>query len=695
MELPPVPDSICETAWEGVFAAHFGLLHEPISESVRWREGFGCYSYYTGGYGYSLPWDEWLDCAYSGCLWCQLLRKNFREKLIGRTDEVHIRVGRRCSWVQVISIILNGHEVRFRVHTPEDDPAASWIQDRSRMPHAAAPHILPMAKICVEECIRSHDKCQAITPHPIGSAPLPTRLIDCSDPDCLRLIETDGNMRGSYIALSYVWGPKADQEHRTTGANVQSYMRSIDSAVLPQTIMDAVQVTRALGVRFLWIDSLCIVQDSMKDMNRELARMQDVYRHAYLTIDVGSAASVTDGFLRDRRPLDPDNWLPFICPSRRDGSPVHEPTHAPIGHVYWDAAVKDFAGLWTSDFTISDTGSFLSFQPTSHTVGRGWCLQERLLSTRSLIFTFETVQLRCHTLTRNVEGARHEDKYDLPRLPEATFHPDREVVPGCDEWKRISMVWRDIVCDYSRRSLSNPSDKLIALSGLAGMFAPVLGPDYLAGLWRDTLLQDLLWESDSRGIAHPHHYRAPSWSWASHDGQIDCYMRDKIRIDRMVSLAEVVECTTTVQDETLPFGHVVDGTLSLSTNSLRCHWAGTNEFGRQQIEIDQHYLALLELEPDDRLVGDVSLDYDEDRALREMWFIPLIQDVDGNYLVGFVATRARLLDGQSSRDSETSSQGDVYRRVGFCSVKVYGLSVGSTTILDMLQELPTVVIELV
>ncbi|KAH9901680.1 heterokaryon incompatibility protein-domain-containing protein [Cubamyces lactineus] len=505
MSLPPRPSSICQTAWEGVFSAQFGLFHdEPVE--VRCRPDSERSLYFTGGYDYTLSWNVWLECASSGCHWCQFLERIFLKKLTQRTDEINVRVGWWRTWVQIVSVVLNGVDVRFRLHTTEDDPAAPWIKDRSRMPHAEAPHVLTMARAHIEECIRSHDKCHAITQYPIGSAPLPTRLIDCSDPDSLRLIETDGNMRGSYIALSYVWGPNSDQTHCTTEANLPSRMKRIDGAILPQTILDAIRVTRELGIYYLWVDSLCITQDSTRDMNHELARMQDVYRHAYLTIDVGSAASVTEGFLHDRRPLDTYNWLPFICPRRHDGCSVHEPMQAPIGRVYWDAAVGDRAAWWRAEHTVSDTGSFLYLQPTSHTVARGWCLQERLLSTRSLIFTFEIVQLRCHTLTQNVEGAPHDDRYDLPRLPEATFRPDREVVRGSDEWKRISQVWRDIVCDYSRRSLSNPSDKLIALSGLAGMLAPVLGPDYLAGLWRDSLLMDLLWESDMGSSAPPHRF---------------------------------------------------------------------------------------------------------------------------------------------------------------------------------------------
>ncbi|KAI0655306.1 heterokaryon incompatibility protein-domain-containing protein, partial [Cubamyces menziesii] len=421
------------------------------------------------------------------------------------------------------------------------DPASQWIKGRILIPHVGAPYAMSMAKACIEECVRTHTECQAITPYPVGTAPLPTRLIDCSNPDCLRIVETKPGMRGSYVALSYVWGEA--QPHRTTKANIANYKMRIPSTILPQTIRDAVWVTRALRIGLLWIDSICIIQDSEKDIHYELGRMRDVYRHAFLTIDAGSAARVSDGFLQVRRlNPEPSACLPFILPSH-DHRVDQSASNTRVGMTYW---------------VRSDDP--LKF--------RAWCLQERLLSTRSLVFTSQTLQLRCHTHTQNVGGAYHDGLNDVPRLPEAILRPTRHILRGSGEWKEICHRWRNIVGDYTQRSLSNPSDKLVALSALAELFAPTLGPDYLAGLWRDTLLYDLLWMPRLTSVARPiqRYTQAPSWSWASFDGGVE--FPNRLGSGRV--LAKVIKCTVKLQNKNLPFGQVAGGSLVLNSRLIPC-----------------------------------------------------------------------------------------------------------------------------
>ena len=165
---------------------------------------------------------------------------------------------------------------------------------------------MSMAKACIEECVRTHTKCQAITTYPIGSALLPTRLIDCSNPDRLRIVETNPDMRGLYVALSYVWGEP--QPHRTTKANLTYYKVRIDSAILPQTIRDAVWVTRALGIGWLWIDSICIIQDSEKDWEQESERMSHVYQNGFCNIVTAYSDGPDGGLFSDR---DPARFQPF------------------------------------------------------------------------------------------------------------------------------------------------------------------------------------------------------------------------------------------------------------------------------------------------------------------------------------------------------------------------------------------------
>ncbi|KAI0323847.1 hypothetical protein GY45DRAFT_1439434 [Cubamyces sp. BRFM 1775] len=206
----------------------------------------------------------------------------------------------------------------------------------------------------------------------------------------------------------------------------------------------------------------------------------------------------------------------------------------------------------TRYYTQSDA-KWENGEPLSHTVSRGWCLQERLLSTRSLVFTTETLQLRCHTKTQNVGGALHSGIVGVPRLPNAAFHPYRPDARETDELQVINERWWEIVEDYTRRKLSNPSDKLVALSGLAEMFAQALGPNsgYQAGLWRDNLLRDLQWQLTS-SFRSPERssgsYYGPSWSWASIDGEVNWTDPSRAyNLRKVEPCAVVAKVTTTLK----------------------------------------------------------------------------------------------------------------------------------------------------
>lgn len=139
--------------------------------------------------------------------------------------------------------------------------------------------------------------------------------MECTDHTRPRLVSTTGE-HGEYLTLSYVWG--GDQIHKTTTANLSSYEQGIAASLLHSTIRDAIYVTHMLGFRWLWIDSLCIIQDSDEDKAHEIGRMHHIYRYSHLTIMAASANGVSESFLQERPfpDLDPHNsitGLPFIC----------------------------------------------------------------------------------------------------------------------------------------------------------------------------------------------------------------------------------------------------------------------------------------------------------------------------------------------------------------------------------------------
>ncbi|KAJ8495456.1 hypothetical protein ONZ51_g1683 [Trametes cubensis] len=370
---------------------------------------------------------------------------------------------------------------------------------------------------------------------------------------------------------------------------------------------------------------------------------------------------------------------------------MYQSTQAQVGSVYWDvlhdrSSARDEA----KEHTTPDTGMWvIGVSCKSHTAERGWCLQERLLSNRSLVFTVDTVQLRCHTETRNIDRTEHSGNWDLSRLPDAIVRPNTEVVLGSAEWKAIHDSWWNIVIDYSRRSLSKRTDRLVAISGLAAMFASALGPGYHAGLWRYSLLRDLLWgpqtgcECRLQRWPRPREYVAPSWSWASYDAPIEgdqCGSEDTI-----VHLARVMACITPLEDDKLPFGQAVPGgSLLLYASTLRCTWAGLHEddmYEHRDIAVETATLPFA-LDPGDRLRDNFyGIDCEEDGDLQDIWFVPLIGErvergEDGNgmsiKLNGLIITRADS-DYWPGGDPESRRRGEVYRRVGFCAFRPLSL----------------------
>ncbi|KAH9885756.1 heterokaryon incompatibility protein-domain-containing protein [Cubamyces lactineus] len=676
MVSPSKPPSNCALAWERGFTARSGLSSAQPA----------------GTRGYTVSTVAWQQCALSGCLWCRFLEKHFLQDLVHWPDwpfpRINVRVRAAESLYgespQSIAVLLEYRQKAsyktFDLYASADDPAATYIEKRTRIPHVGAPHILNMAKTYIEECARDHEACRLVT---LESTSLPSRLLDCSYPLRVRIVATNRHMRERYIALSYVWG--GDQPHRTSTTNLASYIKDgIDLWTLPRTIQDAIHVTHTLGIRFLWVDSLCIIQDSQEDKHRELASMCNVYRCAYFTIDVSSASSASEGFLQDRRPLDPEAVLPFICPG-------DAPDETRLGNVYICRRSSEHTrGSRRDNFLLTqsqDTCTYSTTSRSSQTRRRGWCLQEALLSTRSLVFTSDTLQLRCQTITQNVGGAEHAVllESELPRLPGFIFQPQvlSKVAGDLRRKEEIYREWREIVKDYSWRSLSEPSDKLMACAAIAEMFAPALGPDYVAGLWRNFLLNDLLWfrayQPEPRRSARqrPEEYCcAPSWSWASAAFPIEFHRYElNKRRSSPRPLAEIVGCTVRRRHEQLHFGPVqAGGSVVIRANLLRCRYTTFTPYWQVAIYPDPDtwgppvlndpqvtwkrpkttHTAYLRVEPD----------YEDDGDFDNLWIMPLVVST---VLYGLVVTRAesniRRIAGIKYQKRE------VYRRVGVCWTK--------------------------
>ncbi|KAL1946195.1 hypothetical protein VTO73DRAFT_15322 [Trametes versicolor] len=568
---------------------------------------------------------------------------------------------------QVLGVVINGVSRLYTglLHTPTSNPAAPYIVARNPLLNVGSPSAFSLAKVLINECVHQHIRCSQISPS--SDVRLPSHLVDCTRPARPRLVYTKG-VYGRYLALSYVWGE--EQPHQTTTSNVSAYSAGIDAFLLPQTIRDAISVTHTLGFQYLWADSLCIVQDSDEDKLHELGRMHLIYRYAYFTIIAASAERVSDGFLQRRR-ANHDITLPFLCPVRppAPGKSVEDVLR--VGKVR------------ATSLGITEHGTVLSGGDSASEPihKRGWCLQELYMSPRALIFTSETLRFRCQQITKNVGNSFYHPTSAELRLPDVLFCPGASptMERRSKEWWAIHRAWTDIVHQYTRRTIGKASDKLVACGALAEAFHRVLGSHYVAGLWCDTLLQDLLWvrmEDDrlrlKTGDSRPAQYRAPSWSWAAVEGAVR--IRTEPELVDVQTVAEVVRCDVALSDQELPFGEVTGGVLVLRAALIQPDCALRFGSSRDEVRISSTRLAhrwgpnadgsaydghtILE---DGTLPGWCTADYAADRWVGSTpvrWLVPLLRHNFLSDVHGLIVVLADpgLHSGAQSRK--------VYRRVG-------------------------------
>ena len=227
----------------------------------------------------------------------------------------------------------------------------------------------------IREWIRSCDQSHSCVPRNINF--LPTRLLDVGDEysSSVRLtcIDREHTTSGKYLALSHRWGsPTTNTLFRTLKSNLATFKKAIEVADLPKTFQHAVKISRKIDIRYLWIDSLCIVQDDPKDWDHESRLMEQVFSSAYATIAATCASGTNDGFLKVR-------------PER--------------------LSVKMAKGD-SSYFVCEAMDSFHKDVDQADLNKRGWVLQERALSRRTIHFTETQCYwecgggVRCETLTK-------------------------------------------------------------------------------------------------------------------------------------------------------------------------------------------------------------------------------------------------------------------------------------------------------
>ncbi|KAL3952359.1 hypothetical protein ACCO45_012302 [Purpureocillium lilacinum] len=396
---------------------------------------------------------------------------------------------------------ISQQRIEFRLWRVPDIPTADGAANDYHGTGSESSFV--RAQEWLRECLLKHDNCNGInTPKNW----VPTRLIDVglrsSFPDTIKLRQTkDWQTPMPYAALSHCWG--AVQPFKLLQSNLHALMNGIATVDLPKTFQDAIYATRKLGIRYLWIDSLCIIQDSNGDWDFESSLMAHVYGGCLLNLAAASSSDCMGGLFQNR----PPSYLGscFISvESRNDDLTSY--------YQLWDQ------GTWPGDLESAKLNT------------RGWVMQERMLSPRTLAFAKAQVFWECRCKRASEEFPSeyptelfekwHRD-FEQPHLQNRlkthalNHHADSRL--GDNHIPRLSLAWHNLVMLYSRKDITFSQDKLVAIGGLADLFATQMGTYYFAGLWKSTLLEDLLWEVDADKSTNkrPLNYRAPSWSWAS------------------------------------------------------------------------------------------------------------------------------------------------------------------------------------
>jgi hypothetical protein len=565
--------SILDTAWEARISVLPGhrLWDSPVDSSV------------------SFPWHPTLadakTAAAEGCHFCSLIcRYSIQPESLDLERPVKVRFKHSDNdygrwdfavitpWndFNVLQLCVRGARSSLWEGIG-DVPSYGAYDDDKAVPEELA----DMLRNWLNTCAGEHNGCKVAE-----QVNLPSRLLEISDSGIgvpkIRLVAASPEHRGRYITLSHCWGqnPELNGLTRTLEENVKDYYNDVPYDVLTQTFKDAVQVTRALGVQHLWIDSLCIIQKDSKDWEQESIKMADIY--AYSLVTIAAAGSQSDGL--------------FLHRKKAEMTPVIWPTPEP-GNL-----------LAFHPFLLRNFFDYESIPQPIY--GRAWCMQELTLSRRVLHFLPGQVVWNCTTSTRHEfdEHTAGTDKSaclvqefaiaDLmvdgklkPLPPTATFFDTSESLPDADRGHRhlrssakllksaegrISVCfghpqasgeflgrlrqsftvskdaymartqkviigrprprtlhdeWLSLVENYSTKGITMTGDRLPAIWSFAARMRATTDDEYCCGLWRSDITRGLTFmlynspkakRSDTKPVS-------PSWSWAFREGKLRYY----------------------------------------------------------------------------------------------------------------------------------------------------------------------------
>ena len=333
----------------------------------------------------------------------------------------------------------------------------------------------------------------------------------------------------------------------------QDYKRQIPWDILPQTFKDTIKVARKLriilGVRYVWIDALCILQDCNEDWRQEGRKMGDIYSFSLCNFAACIGPNSFWGLFHDRDPFS---------------------SHTCIVQAQIDEKPKCF-------FEVENCERLRTDIENSELESRAWVLQEIFLAQRVLYFASQGIVWECSSLCAQ-EGAPSREMIGYPIKREILHGREglsvsgKETLRSEDADYQLYRKWMNMVRNYTGRRLTRSSDKLVAISGLAKHIAATLATKdvYILGLWKRNLLLQLVWKvSIGQRTSRPEPYRAPTWSWASVDGTIYNSRTTQEAVEHTSALAKVEDLQIDYVVPEDPYGQVKSAKIFLQGRLIR------------------------------------------------------------------------------------------------------------------------------
>ncbi|KAH7394113.1 heterokaryon incompatibility protein-domain-containing protein [Phaeosphaeria sp. MPI-PUGE-AT-0046c] len=529
------------------------------------------------------------EFAEAGCDVCALIRQHLTTRLsedllLANDGEVRLN----DSWGLTVKCGASDDAFDIGFHeTIENSRTASPYDASKMMTHAAK---------WLKTCIERHTSCTDLLANRTHTTSmLPRRLLDLSHGPNIVIADVYEWVAlglsslaelSEYCTLSYQWG---NAPHSCVLSHSFDTLFEVALGSMPQTFKDAITIARALGVRFMWIDALCIVQPAASgddtDWRIEGPRMGVIYENSMFTIAATCARSADDGILSrvgnsvyGARPC-------RVLDLRKKNSTTNATSVPSTGG---DDSSQQFVLL-----AICEPSFFRSVSSSSLN-SRGWVMQERALSRRLIHFTEYGMFWEC------CEAKLHELFGDVDPRNQSAPCSNKETLLSVARARSSSYLcpveWFHFIEQYSACGFTNAQDRLIALSSVAQAAQPMLGGhDYYAGLWSHELVRGLMWHcsSPSTNLRLHTNSLAPTWSWASVEGKIEFVALGMETFSE--ELVEVVNVETACIDAENPFGNLASGRLMLRGRPLKVCLPTVNSWYRDM----QNRLLVFWDEPQD------------------------------------------------------------------------------------------------